>query len=125
MTEYNTTERVEAAIANGDDTHTLAVVGIMFDIEEYDNPAFDAILPYDVLDNEQYPKGSSENTIITDLDLTDMVPDETFTDGFYAYEGSLTTPPCTNIGLSSYAIYIIVYHIYHKYKYIILQSDGM
>ena len=71
------------------------MVGIFFEIQDYDNPAFDAILSEDILDAVEF---SGDNLIIDDLYLQDLIPEGVFTDGFFAYEGSLTTPPCTNIG---------------------------
>merc|ERR1712244_7285 len=93
-------EMVEAARDIGTDVHRLGVVGIFFDIvENATNPAFDAIFGAELehLDDIQYPGKRDFSEIIDDLDLTDLIPDDVNTAGYYAYEGSLTTPPCTNI----------------------------
>merc|ERR1712130_1075707 len=45
----------------------------------------------------QYPGKRDYDSIVTDLDLTELIPADIETAGYYAYEGSLTTPPCTDI----------------------------
>merc|ERR1712157_52197 len=82
----------------GEDFHQLGVVGIMFDVVEDDNPAFDAIFDDAVYESLRTPaKGDDASTVIDNLDLSDLFPEDIGTAGYYAYEGSLTTPPCTNI----------------------------
>merc|ERR1711997_422678 len=82
----------------GEDTHQLGVVGIMFDISEEDNPAFDALFDAAHYDQIKYPAGSDDASVVVDnLDLSGLIPSDIGTAGYYAYEGSLTTPPCTNI----------------------------
>merc|ERR1712241_1227147 len=39
----------------------------------------------------------NELDFVEGLDLADLIPLDYATAGYYAYEGSLTTPPCTNI----------------------------
>merc|ERR1712087_795334 len=81
------------------DVHQLGVVGIMVDISEEDNPAFDAIFDAAVYNDLKYPKQADEkaSTVVNNLNLSGLIPDDIATAGYYAYEGSLTTPPCTNI----------------------------
>merc|ERR1712154_710198 len=80
----------------GEDTHQLGVVGIMFDVVEADNPAFDSL--FSVFENIKYPPHSDDaSQVVKDLDLSGLIPSDVTSKGYYAYEGSLTTPPCTNI----------------------------
>lgn len=82
----------------GDDFHQLGVVGIMFDISDEDNPAFDALFTDEAYEQLRYPGYSDDaSTVVNNLDLGGLIPDDIATAGYYAYEGSLTTPPCTNI----------------------------
>jgi len=80
----------------GEDTHLLGVVGIMFDVVEEDNAAFTSL--FSAMDKVRYPPHSDDaSTVIHDLDLSGLIPSDIGSRGYYAYEGSLTTPPCTNI----------------------------
>jgi len=96
LSGLDSAEAVELAKANEEDVHQLAVVGIFFDVGNESNPAFDAIFE-DHLDNVQYPDKRSYTEIVHGLDLRELVPEYIESEGYYAYEGSLTTPPCTNI----------------------------
>merc|ERR1712154_495850 len=79
-------------ILEGVDTHQLGVVGLFFDVvEDKTNPAFDALFD-DVLFSS-----SGTEQVIRGLDLSELIPADIGSAGYYAYEGSLTTPPCTNI----------------------------
>merc|ERR1719229_1879 len=90
--ERNVNEMKDA----GEDSHQLGVVGIFFDVvEDYTNPAFEALLNDDILSSVELP--GHEQTIVHNLNIKDLLPEDIETDGYYAYEGSLTTPPCTNI----------------------------
>merc|ERR1719334_2004826 len=77
---FGTEDDVKDAEDLGQDVHQLAVVGIFFD-----------------LDNVQYPYKRDYDEIIKDSDLSELIPDDIATAGYYAYQGSLTTPPCTDI----------------------------
>merc|ERR1712244_20549 len=59
---------------------------------------FDAIFDAAHYANIKYPAGSDDASVVIDnLDLSGLIPSDIGTAGYYAYEGSLTTPPCTNI----------------------------
>merc|ERR1712190_470523 len=80
----------------GEDTHQLGVVGIMFDVVEEDNAAFTSL--FSAFDKVRYPPTSDDaSTVIKDLDLSGLIPSDIGSRGYYTYEGSLTSPPCTNI----------------------------
>jgi len=75
---------VNEALAHGDG---LAVIGVIFEISEEDNPIFDPIL--NNIDQILYP---GDNFTIPNFAMSDFIPDDTRY--FYRYEGSLTTPAC-------------------------------
>lgn len=100
MGQFPTYELIVDGLAAGDDVHQLAVVGIFFELTDYDNPLFDAILGEEDLDELQYPPevtGQPSEKIVNGVYLQDIIPEEVFSDGYFAYQGSLTTPPCTDI----------------------------
>merc|ERR1712039_120429 len=83
------------------DVHQLGVVGFFFEISEEDNPAFEAMFADERMDRIETPLADGEELneldFVEGLDLADLIPLDYATAGYYAYEGSLTTPPCTNI----------------------------
>ena len=84
---------------SGQDMHTLGVVGFLFeevgDDEDY-NEKSDAILGLFANDegmDEVWNNGTGEAYL--SFSITDFVAVEDFTNNYYHYWGSLTTPPCT------------------------------
>ena len=67
---------------------TLAVVGVMLTQGESRNEAYAAVFDY-------MPAEAGEpQPMDTSLSLASLLPDER---GFYTYQGSLTTPPCSEV----------------------------
>jgi carbonic anhydrase len=93
--QYPTYENISAKMEAHEDYHELAVVGIFFEVTEFDNPGFDRILSADTMEAIQYP--GHDEVIVDGVYLQDIIPQEVFDGGYYSYEGSLTTPPCTPI----------------------------
>merc|ERR1711992_364316 len=59
---------------------------------------FDAIFDAAHYAKIKYPAGADDASVVIDnLDLSGLIPSDIDTAGYYAYEGSLSTPPCTNI----------------------------
>eukprot|EP01083_Nonionella_stella_P150367 478933_1 len=96
LMQFPTIHDIEAAVADGVDTHQMAVVSILFDAVDAINPAFDAMFNNEIMDQItlQDLEHNVLSSIVKDLDLSFMIPDHVSTMGYYAYEGSLTTPPC-------------------------------
>ncbi|ESO96281.1 hypothetical protein LOTGIDRAFT_66515, partial [Lottia gigantea] len=65
----------------------LAVLGVMFEISETDNPNFEPITS--ALHNI---RREGEREAITNLHISNLLPKNP--EMFYRYKGSLTTPPC-------------------------------
>nr|XP_032646004.1 carbonic anhydrase 14 isoform X2 [Chelonoidis abingdonii] len=66
----------------------LAVLGIFIEIGDMANPAYDNI--FDQLKNIQY---AGQNVSIPPFDVHELLP--TQLDHYFRYNGSLTTPPCS------------------------------
>lgn len=84
------------------DAYQLGVVGFFYEISEEDNPAFDAILNATIMEHVNLPAEPANASftglnIVKHLNLTALIPADYASAGYYAYEGSLTTPPCTDI----------------------------
>ena len=108
LEKYQTEEDILDGLSNREDTRQLAVVSIVFDIDEdEDNEAFDAIFADDV--DVQYADTSD---IVSDLDLNDLIPPDIKSAGYFAYEGALTSPPCSDIGMCSSCNVMYEYTVY-------------
>ncbi|XP_069893043.1 carbonic anhydrase 6 [Dipodomys merriami] len=67
----------------------LAVMAAFVEIEEYaENTHYSSLISH--LANIRYP---GQTTYLTDFDILDMLPGDMY--HYYTYNGSLTTPPCT------------------------------
>jgi carbonic anhydrase len=95
--QFPTAESVkEAAKEEYNDVHQLAVIGVFFEVSEEDNPAFDTFLSEDILNKVKQPDHAP--VVAHHMSIGDLIPYQALeTKGYYAYEGSLTTPPCTDI----------------------------
>eukprot|EP00484_Ammonia_sp_Unknown_P026380 CAMPEP_0197027134 /NCGR_PEP_ID=MMETSP1384-20130603/7099_1 /TAXON_ID=29189 /ORGANISM="Ammonia sp." /LENGTH=373 /DNA_ID=CAMNT_0042455933 /DNA_START=74 /DNA_END=1195 /DNA_ORIENTATION=- len=116
--KYPTPEAIEEARCRGEDVHELAVIGVWFETTERPNPEFQRILealerivlneqslctPNDTIidDVNCEPPGISGTderwtTVAVEVDLRKILTPSIQKGGFYTYEGSLTTPPCTD-----------------------------
>merc|ERR1719361_2201980 len=110
---YQTEDQLDTAKALALDYHETGIVSVLFEVSDDDNPAFDAILSG--MDRMKYPMarsvGEEENAqcqsqsfrLEQPLNLKHLIPnldgDDNDSDidggGYFSYEGSLTTPPCT------------------------------
>merc|ERR1711971_910006 len=94
--EYDTFAAAQAEGAatggSGSADHTLAVVALFFELSEYDNPAFDLIL--------EHVGGECKDThggeVCEHQLLQFLLPTGWQTGGYFAYQGGLTTTPCTD-----------------------------
>lgn len=106
LAKYTTEEQFNEAKESGIDYFELSVIGIFYEVSEQDNPAFDAILSN--YESCQYPHAVEDNGVCNmesfgmkqSLKLENLIPMDGLVDnGFFSYEGSLTTPMCTPIGM--------------------------
>jgi len=70
----------------------LAIIGVMLEVSEQDNPAFDNLIA--ALADIDY---NGETTTVETFALSTIIPSST--DCFYRYTGSLTTPECNESGI--------------------------
>lgn len=91
---YPTYKNISDKLDHNEDPYELAVVGIMFEVSEEDNPGFGDLLSEDILDDIRLP---GQKRVVDRVYLSDIIPKDIKTAGYYSYEGSLTTPPCTPI----------------------------
>ena len=99
---------IEASYTSDDPFHSeIGVVSVLFELSDDDNPAFEAI--FSAVDKIKYPQAIGEDDdcqqqsflLNEPLNLEDMIPvnGESTENGYFSYEGSLTTSPCTANGL--------------------------
>ena len=107
LAAYETEDQLDDARDSGIDYFELGVVTVLFKISDDDNPAFDDI--FSIFEQVEYPLAVGDDddcqqqSFMLDepLDLDDLIPfgEDIGDNGFFAYEGSLTTPPCTTNGI--------------------------
>ncbi|XP_029437664.1 carbonic anhydrase 14 isoform X8 [Rhinatrema bivittatum] len=86
VVHYNSEDYSSAKEAR-DQPDGLAVLGVLIEVAEEPNPAYDHILNY--LKNIKY---AGQEISIPSFDVQYLLPDQL--DQYYRYRGSLTTPPC-------------------------------
>ena len=100
---YNSLSEALTDYEKNADIEVVGVVSILFEVSRQHNPAFDALFGDRKLFSEiKYPDNLdtvnvSGSAYIENLDLRNLIPSNIRTAGYYAYEGSLTTPPCTDV----------------------------
>ena len=78
---------MEAHLVHATDDGELAVISVMFSSGFNDNPFLAKIMPKLPL-----TKGVKKNLVKENLNAFDIMPDDK---NFYRFNGSLTTPPCS------------------------------
>ncbi|KAI0227231.1 Carbonic anhydrase 1 [Lamellibrachia satsuma] len=86
--EMHLIHRLERKSATPKDAKDLAIFGVLFEESEIDNLAFKS-----VIDGLGRTKFKDEETQLDEFRLRHMLPYDMNT--YYTYNGSLTTPPCT------------------------------
>lgn len=89
LVHQNTKYKTKEAALKKDDG--LAVLGVLFEIGDKDNDDFDPIV--DKLSAVKDEVGAGVD--IDDFKVEDLLPDEHMP--YYRYQGSLTTPPCSEV----------------------------
>ncbi|XP_059162357.1 carbonic anhydrase 2-like [Physella acuta] len=92
-------KRLEKSNTSSSHPHGLAVLGFLFQRSDNNNTKLDELLKY-------FPNITSANneTEIEPFKVSDLLPDDLENLDFYRYEGSLTTPPCSETVIWSVAV---------------------